>query len=328
MDLITIFFFLILLGVLSVVVAYFQVPILQLKKGWSYHPLGYGMKRTAHLCGPEVVPLSSISRPFLVTLLANEDRDFFSHKGFDFTEIRIAIADFLFRGQRLRGASTISQQLMKNFFLTSNRSLRRKFWEAMYTVRLERSFDKDSILTLYLNNIEWGREIYGIRAACRYYFSKSPRELTEVESVLLATIVPRPRAIDREFRSKQFENTTMRSFRAVMTYFLELKSDEKVSQFLYGGDFDLIKKIDLKAIQFGDNESSRQAALERRARVRPISARITKDFTRSLFSRSKDDYRVDTEPIDLPLSVKQVVLPERFELRKFLRGFFLKSLQS
>ena len=93
----------------------------------------------------------------------------------------------------MRGASTISMQLAKNLFLSPERTLSRKLEEALITIALEQSLDKQRIMEIYLNIIEWGDGIYGIGPAARYYFGKSPARLSAVESAFLASIIARPR---------------------------------------------------------------------------------------------------------------------------------------
>ena len=123
--------------------------------------------------------------------LAAEDQGFFEHSGFDYGSIRQALsarAD----GERLRGASTISQQVAKNLFLWSGRSWLRKGFEAYLTVWLELLWSKQRILEVYLNIAQFGRCTFGVEAASRQFFGKSARWLTAEESALLMTALPSP----------------------------------------------------------------------------------------------------------------------------------------
>jgi len=120
---------------------------------------------------------------------ASEDAGFFGHRGFDFREIANAIAD----RSRVRGASTISQQVSKNLFLSPERTLARKVREALGTVALEASLSKGRLLEIYLNIAEWGPGVYGVGEAARFWFGKDARELTPRESAFLATVIPSPR---------------------------------------------------------------------------------------------------------------------------------------
>lgn len=125
-------------------------------------------------------------------LLSAEDAAFFKHSGLDWVGLRMAMIHNLREGNFERGGSTISQQLAKNLFLTPNRTLSRKLQEAFLTWRIEAELDKERILELYLNVVEWGPEIHGINRAAYYYFGVHPAELEPVEMVLLAAILPSP----------------------------------------------------------------------------------------------------------------------------------------
>jgi membrane peptidoglycan carboxypeptidase len=129
-----------------------------------------------------------------------EDGRFFSHPGFDTVQIARSF-EFDLRDVRLaRGGSTISQQLIKNSFLTQRRSLDRKVQEALLTWRLEARLAKETILERYLNIIELGPHMFGIRAAAAYWFAKSPRELTIREAAFLAALTSEPTTMTRRIR--------------------------------------------------------------------------------------------------------------------------------
>ena len=124
--------------------------------------------------------------PLLVkTLLLAEDSAFFSHRGLDLSELPKAIGAHWADGGTLRGASTITQQLAKNLFLSPERSLKRKLQELALAFLLESTLGKDRILEIYLNVIEWGPGLYGLRPAARHYFGKEPRALTPKEMAFL-----------------------------------------------------------------------------------------------------------------------------------------------
>jgi penicillin-binding protein 1A len=125
-------------------------------------------------------------------LLSAEDASFFEHSGLDWVGLRMAMVHNLRAGQFERGGSTISQQLAKNLFLTPNRTLSRKLQEAFLTWRIEAELDKERILELYLNVVEWGSEVHGLHRAAYHYFGVHPHELEPVEMVLLASILPNP----------------------------------------------------------------------------------------------------------------------------------------
>ena len=139
----------------------------------------------------DVVSRAQISPHLRRAVLAAEDDRFYLHYGFDFEEISKAIERSQ-RGGRLRGASTITQQVAKNLFLWEGRSYVRKGAEAYLTLVLEACLTKDRILDLYLNLAEWGDGIFGAEMAARTHFRKSARNLTREEAARLAAILPAP----------------------------------------------------------------------------------------------------------------------------------------
>jgi monofunctional biosynthetic peptidoglycan transglycosylase len=133
----------------------------------------------------------NISRYMKLAVIAAEDQKFPLHDGFDIESIKDAIDDKM-SGDRLRGASTISQQTAKNVFLWPSRSWMRKGAEAYFTFLIEKIWGKKRILEVYLNVIETGKGIYGVGKAGEIYFGKSAGSLTKEESALIAAILPNP----------------------------------------------------------------------------------------------------------------------------------------
>ncbi len=139
------------------------------------------------------VPLNSISQDLREAVIVAEDGTFWSHEGFDWYEFKESLERDFEEGKAVRGASTISQQLVKNLYLSSSKNPIRKLKEWILTWYMERVLSKQRILELYLNVIEWGNGIYGAEAASRYYFGKSAAELTKEEAARLAAVIPNPR---------------------------------------------------------------------------------------------------------------------------------------
>jgi monofunctional biosynthetic peptidoglycan transglycosylase len=139
----------------------------------------------------EFVPLSQISRDFQHAVIAAEDARFYQHHGFDWHAIQIAADDDM-QGGRLRGGSTLTQQLVKNLFFGTGRSFLRKGAEFTLVPVAELVLGKQRILELYLNVVEWGPGIYGAEPACRYYYRISARNIDREESARLAAILPLP----------------------------------------------------------------------------------------------------------------------------------------
>lgn len=141
---------------------------------------------------PDFIEVTEVPALFIRTLLIAEDAAFFGHPGIDLTEMPRAIATNIARGGAVRGASTITQQLAKNLFLTREKSLQRKLRELSYAFLLESGLGKIRILEIYLNIIEWGPGLYGLRPAARHYFAKEPTALTPREVAFLVSMIPGP----------------------------------------------------------------------------------------------------------------------------------------
>lgn len=137
-------------------------------------------------------PMAEVSPNLPIALVAAEDQKFLQHHGFDVEAIQDALADAE-DGARLRGASTISQQVAKNLFLWNGRSYLRKGLEAYFTVLIEALWSKHRILEVYLNIAEFGDGTYGAAAASNRYFRATPEKLSPHQSALLAAVLPNPR---------------------------------------------------------------------------------------------------------------------------------------
>ena len=152
------------------------------------------------------VPLGSIAPALKNAVLIAEDAAFFQHEGLDWGEIREAIKVNAEKLEFARGASTITQQLAKNLYLSPSRNPVRKLRELALTFALERSLPKKRIFELYLNVIEWGDGVYGAEAASRTWFGKSASELTEPEAAALAAVIINPRRYSPTEPSKRIRN--------------------------------------------------------------------------------------------------------------------------
>ncbi|OKP75281.1 carboxypeptidase [Paenibacillus sp. P3E] len=138
------------------------------------------------------VRLSQISPLLIQATLAVEDRKFYDHSGFDIRGMGRAVLANLESGDRTQGASTLTQQLARNLYLTHEKTWTRKAKEALYTMQLEMKYSKNEILNMYLNQIYYGHGAYGIEAASRMYFGKAAADLDLAESALLAGIPKGP----------------------------------------------------------------------------------------------------------------------------------------
>jgi monofunctional biosynthetic peptidoglycan transglycosylase len=152
-------------------------------------------KRTAR-SRQAFVPLSRVSRHLINAVVVAEDPKFFGHEGIDWEAIRESAEVDVKKGRFFRGGSTITQQLAKNLFFTTRKSVTRKLRELVVTRWLEADLSKKRILELYLNVIEWGDGIYGCEAAAQRYFDKSAVDLDAEEAAGLAAMIPSPRRFD------------------------------------------------------------------------------------------------------------------------------------
>ena len=139
----------------------------------------------------QFIPLSQISPDFQHAVIAAEDARFYHHHGFDWHAIQLAAKEDM-EGDRMRGGSTLTQQLVKNLFFGTGRSFLRKGAEATLVPVTELVLGKRRILELYLNVVEWGPGIYGADAACRTYYHTPARSIGRQQSARLAAILPAP----------------------------------------------------------------------------------------------------------------------------------------
>lgn len=152
------------------------------------------------------VPLDRISSNLKNAVLIAEDAAFFQHDGLDYKEIREALKVNAEKLEFARGASTITQQLAKNLFLSPSRNPLRKLKELFITFSLERNLSKQRIFEIYLNVIEWGDGIYGAEAASLYYYGKSCSELSVSEAAALAAVIINPRRYSPSEPNKRIRN--------------------------------------------------------------------------------------------------------------------------
>jgi len=145
------------------------------------------------------VPYRKISDNLKRAVVAAEDDSFVDHEGFDWDGIQKAIEKNQKKGKAVAGGSTISQQLAKNLFLSPARSYVRKAEEAVITIMIETLWDKQRILEVYLNVVEWGNGIFGAEAAAKRYYKISAAQLAPAQAARLAVMLPNPRKYEYNF---------------------------------------------------------------------------------------------------------------------------------
>jgi len=151
------------------------------------------------------VPYDRISSNLKRAVVAAEDARFLEHEGFDVEGIQKAVEKNLKKGRLVAGGSTISQQLAKNLFLSSERSFVRKGQEAVITLMIEATWSKRRILEVYLNVIEWGNGIYGAEAAARRYYRTSAANLDRDQAARMAAMIPNPRWYEHHRGSRTYQ---------------------------------------------------------------------------------------------------------------------------
>lgn len=200
----------ILLSLIVLVVA-FHILVVGLLALWKTQPINNSMFMLAHRLGggsvtQQWVEYDQIAKPVKQAAIASEDGKFVSHNGFDMEGIEAAMEKNEASGKMSAGGSTITQQLAKNLFLTSHRSYVRKGEEALITVMIEGIWDKQRILTAYLNVAEFGDGIYGIEAAAQHYYNKPAAKLNRDEAALLISMLPNPKYFEAHQSAKRLRN--------------------------------------------------------------------------------------------------------------------------
>lgn len=200
-----------LVGAIVLIVVVFHVLVAALLLVWKTQPINNSMFMLAHrLTGGDVtqewVEYDQIAKSAKQAAIVSEDSTFSQHNGFDIKGIKDAQKKNEASGKATAGGSTITQQLAKNLFLTSRRSYVRKAEEAVVTVMIETLWDKQRILTAYLNVAEFGEGIYGIEAAAEHYFDKSAANLNRDQSALLIAMLTNPKYYEHNQGDKRLRN--------------------------------------------------------------------------------------------------------------------------
>ncbi len=179
------------------------------------------------------VSSTEVSKSAVGAIIVSEDWAFYQHKGYDANQIKKAIEEDIEERRFARGASTITQQVVRNVFLDKDKNLWRKLKELLLAIQLEEVVSKRKILDVYLNIAEWGEGIFGIGAASQHYFGKHPSELTAREGAFLAMLLPSPKRYSQSFRAKKlttYARDTMESILDKMTQAHYLTPEEKIQE--------------------------------------------------------------------------------------------------
>jgi monofunctional biosynthetic peptidoglycan transglycosylase len=177
----------------------------------------------SHIRPGNWVSLDQISRAAKGAIIVSEDWAFYQHGGYDPNQIKEAIKEDWEEHGFARGASTITQQVVRNVFLEKDKNLWRKLKELLLAVRLEHTVHKNRILEIYFNIAEWGEGVYGIGAASRLYFHKEPQDLGAKEGAFLAMLLPSPKRYSQSFRSRQLTDYARETIESILGKMVQAK---------------------------------------------------------------------------------------------------------
>ena len=176
-------------------------------------------------------PLSEVSRDYLYAIVTSEDSLFFEHNGFNYDALVNSVAENILKREYAFGGSTISQQVSKNVFLESEKSLKRKIQEVVVTRQLESHFKKNEILEIYFNIAELGPDIFGVAEASHAYFDKSPAEINAAEGTFIALMLPSPRG--NYYKVYQNHNLTKQARHQINRVLRDMRFHEYISEDQY-----------------------------------------------------------------------------------------------
>ena len=259
------------------------------------------------------VRLGQIPKHTVSAILISEDAGFYSHKGFDWDEIKNSMQKNLEKKTFARGGSTISQQLVKNIFLNKEKSLVRKLKEAFLTYQLEKKYSKKFILELYLNIVEFDTKVYGISKASYHYFKKPVALLNPAESAFLAQLLPNPRKFNRGFFAG---NTASYVVKRSFNILHKLRSVGKVSPEEYAFSKMALqsypwsqKSIELEmdeSVDYISSEDDGEEALDTKVNSDSTSTKAEsnsqsteEDHNESAVQKDESTQNIETQPADI-----------------------------
>ncbi len=164
-----------------------------------------------NLCpsNPQYIRFKKVPKHFFQALILSEDGSFYSHKGFDWFEIKESFRRNFLEWRFARGGSTLTQQLAKNMYLSKEKSISRKFKEFFIAKQIEEKLSKTQILEKYINVVEFGDEIYGLKPASQHYFKKAPEYLNVLESIFLVSLLPSPKRLGQSYQTKTLSKSNL-----------------------------------------------------------------------------------------------------------------------
>ncbi len=240
-------FFYTLYSISNIQGSYFKIDVI------DNHPI-YTRVNTPPL---HWVSLPKISKRLQHAIVTSEDGIFYLHPGYDLEQLRNAINESFVLKKKMRGASTITQQLVKNLYLSQDKKFGRKISELIFAIALEKNCDKQKILEIYLNIIEYGKGLYGIEKASQYYFNKMPSQLNSRESAFLAMLLPSPVKYSKSFKNKSLTPFARRMINSIL---LKMRQSGYISEEEYNEQ--LISRFSWEKIISSENDGPSEEETE------------------------------------------------------------------
>ena len=298
------------------IVKWGKTDLQKINNTFVYTPYEYGKPMRDITIGPSnpnFTALSDISPNFKNALLTSEDPSFFTHKGFVEESIRKSFVINFKEKKFVRGGSTISMQLVKNVFLSRNKTLARKAEEILIVWLIEnnRLISKSRMLEVYFNIIEMGKNIYGIGEASRQYFGKSPSQLTIGEGIFLANIVPRPKIAMFKFRGDGGLKDYMLPYFRYMGRIMARRGLTPADTSGYGF-YDVRLREGLRQYLLPDSAKVDTTAFDTDTDTAPVKMQ---DESKNLFDRLFGKKQKDTTS-KTPAPVQDTIKKSRRELRR------------
>jgi monofunctional biosynthetic peptidoglycan transglycosylase len=220
-------FILLAAGAALIIETFTKVPDFTELRGQVKIPIELpGEVKSFRMIGPQTarwVPLSQVSVQAMGAVVSSEDTSFFSNEGVDYHELRESLKKDLETGRFARGASTLTQQVIKNVYLGQEKTLWRKFKEFFWAQKMAKVLSKSEVLAFYLNMAEWGPGLYGIKDAAHHYFSRSPAELTAKQGAFLALLLPSPKKYHSYFKNKKLSPWAQGRLEKILKIMLSMK---------------------------------------------------------------------------------------------------------
>ncbi len=238
-------------------------------------------------------PLKHISPNIRNAIIISEDVSFFAHKGFDLEELKQSFQKNLKEMSFARGGSTITQQLAKNLYLSEEKTIMRKLKELVLTKRIEAKFNKNQILEKYLNVVEFGDNIYGVRAATEFYFQKPPSMISPLEASFLAFLLPSPKKYSVSFKNKEltpFARSRIKDILYKMYYYKKIyESDYKLATLQLETMFKSVPEMEDESLHYFENTDVYDLQQTQDTQAKYIE---------QLKNDQPEEYFIETEPTD------------------------------